>query len=148
MCSILEFWKKKKILGEMTTRKRASAVDHKNQESLNVICKIMRSSRGVKMESKNTFQGIELCNWLIRANYARDVEAAVDLSNQLMQSTHTFEPVNKDIQSLKYDNSLYVFAGEVVDEPARRERTSSRENQQKQRRSKSTGKIRSYAFKS
>ena len=78
----------------MATRKRASAVDHKNQESLNVICKIMRSSHGVKLESKNTFQGIELCNWLIRANYARDVETAVVLSNQLMKSTHTFKPLN------------------------------------------------------
>ena len=124
----------------MATRKRASAVDHKNQESLNVICKIMRSSHGVKLESKNTFQGIELCNWLIRANYARDVETAVVLSNQLMKSTHTFKPLNKDIQSLRYDNSLYAFAGEVVEEPAPRERTSSRE-QQKQRRVNQPGRF-------
>ena len=67
--SVCRFWKKK-ILGEMTTRKCECSGSQESGES--EWYKIMRSSRGVKMESKNTFQGIELCNWLIRANYARD----------------------------------------------------------------------------
>ena len=119
----------------MTTRKRASAVDHKNKENLNVICRIMRSSRGVKLEGKNTFQGIELCNWLIRAHYATDVDSAISLSNQLMMSTNTFEPVDKSTSSLRYDDSLYVFFNEDVDEklspssPPREKKSDRREKE-------------------
>jgi len=93
-------------------RKRASAVDHKNQESLDVIGRIMKSSRGVKLEGKNTFQGIELCNWLIRAGYSNDVKSALQIADDLLHRGNVFESVNKNVSSVRYNESVYVFVND------------------------------------
>ncbi len=89
-------------------RKRASAIYDNKDESLDVIAARIKSSRGVKRDKEETFQGIEICKWLVQCHYADNMDRAIEIANVLMKRG-VFSSLDENVTSVRFDESRFIM---------------------------------------